>query len=415
MTSRHNKRLPELLAPAGSFDALRAAVRYGADAVYLGAKQYGLRAFCDNFAPDELDAAVRYAHAAGVYVYVTLNIFAYDEDVPGLVDVARACEEIGVDAAIVADPGVFAALRRAVPGLALHVSTQANTTNAETARLWRDMGAARVIPARELSMARLAAMAAAAPDPPLEGCVHGSMCASMSGRCVLSNHLTGRDATQGACAQPCRWKYALVEEKRPGEYMPVGEDSRGFYIYSAHDLCMIQHVDELCAAGFAALKIEGRMKTDYYVATVTRAYRQALDRYLADPAGWTADPAELAEVERAGHRPFTTGFYFGRPADPPGTVGTVQTAEYVARVLRCEGGRALVEQRNRFSEGETLTALTPLGICDFSVSGLTDEEGTAIPSAPHPRTHVRLTAPVRLEEGDILRRDIGAHKGRHAP
>ena len=396
--------VPELLAPAGGAVQLEAAVRYGADAVYLGAPRYGMRAFADNFSLDDMPEAVAYAHGHGVKLYATLNIFAYDDDFDGLLASARALHDAGVDAAIVADAGVVTLLREAFPAWPLHLSTQANTTNARAAAFWHAQGVSRVILSRELSLERIVSLRAGAPQVALEAFVHGSMCASVSGRCVLSNHLTGRDANQGECAQPCRWKYALVEEKRPGEYMPTGQDDNGFYIYSAKDLCMIGHIDKLCGAGLASLKIEGRMKTEAYVATVTAAYRRAIDRWRSHPAAWRPDEGEMREVARAGHRPFSTGFYFGAPDSPPGTVGTVQTADFIARVLRWENGAALCEQRNKVQVGETITAFSPQKTFDFRVESLYNEEKLPISCAQHPKMLFWIEVE-RLEPGDLLRRD----------
>lgn len=396
--------IPELLAPAGAWPQLRAAVRFGADAVYLGGSAYGLRAFAGNFDDDQLPRAVEYCHENGVRVYVTLNAFLYDGDVPGIARAAAFVQDSGADAAIIADPGMADILLEAAPRLPMHVSTQANTLNTRAAAFWYRNGARRIILSRELSLEQIGAMRANLPaELELEAFVHGAVCASYSGRCVLSNYLTGRDGNQGECAQTCRWTYALVEEKRPGEYMPVYEDGRVTTIYSANDLCMIGHLGAMRDAGLASVKIEGRMKTDYYVATVVGAYRGALDDLAA---GRPFDERWEREAKRASHRRSGTGFYFGKPDNPPGPVDYRRTADYCGAVLEADAsGEALVEQKNKFSVGERLTLLTPSAATDFVLEALYTEEGEAIGSAPHPKQRVRLRLPPGAREGDFLRRE----------
>ena len=397
---------PELLAPAGGMSQLVAAVRFGADAVYVGGQRFGLRAYAGNFDDAALRRAVDYVHAHDRRLHVTLNAFLYNDDLDGLAQAARALEDMGADAAIVADPAAVEICCEVAPRLPLHLSTQANTLNWRAAAFWHRNGVKRVILARELNLEDVRGICARVPeDLEIEAFVHGAVCASYSGRCVLSNYLTGRDANQGQCAQACRWKYALVEEKRPGEYLPVFEDARGTYIYSAADLCMIEHLKALWQAGVVSFKIEGRMKTDYYVATVVGAYRRAIDNLLENPDA-PFDPALLREVQCASHRASGTGFYFTRrPADPPGSVAYERGADYVAKVLEVyPDGRALVEQKNKFVRGETLQWLSPAGSRDFLCEDLRGEDGEALDSAPHPKQRVTLPLPAGAQAGDFLRR-----------
>ena len=400
-------KIPELLAPAGGMRQLRAAVRFGADAVYVGMKNYGLRAYAGNFDDAQLKEAIAIVHGAGKRLYVTMNIFAYDEDIPGMLNAAQRAQALGVDAAIVSDLGVMTLLREQVPALPLHVSTQANTVNARTASLYHALGAQRVILARELSLSQIRQIRENTPgELELEAFVHGAVCMSYSGRCVLSNYLTGRDANQGSCAQPCRWRYALAEQTRPGEYMPISEDARGTYILSAHDLCMIEHIPELVEAGIASLKIEGRMKTEYYVATVVGAYRRALDAYQRSLTEYEGLRASLVqELEKASHRPSDTGFYFGRPEQCAGAEGFRQDSEFTAAVLdRLPGGEILLEVKNRFFTGDALEAMTPQGIVPLTVGEIVMEEtGERVSVVGHPKARVRIAAPEGIGAGDLLR------------
>ena len=399
---------PELLAPAGAQSQLIAAVRFGADAVYVGGQRFGLRAYAGNFDDEALCRATDYVHAHGRRIHVTLNAFLYNDDLDCLADAARALERMGADAAIVADPAAVEICREVAPRLPLHLSTQANTLNWRTAAFWHRNGIRRVILARELNLEDVRGIRRNTPeDLEIEAFVHGAVCASYSGRCVLSNYLTGRDANQGQCAQTCRWKYALVEEKRPGEYLPVFEDARGTYFYSANDLCMIAHLRELWRAGVCSFKIEGRMKTDYYVATVVGAYRRAIDEMLEHPDA-PFDEELLHEVGNASHRKFGTGFYFTRrPADPPGAVEYERNADYIAKVLEVRpDGLALVEQKNKFLAGETLQWMSPQGSVEFQCRDMRDEEGNALQSAPHPKQRVWLPLPAGAQAGDFLRRRI---------
>ena len=355
------RRLPELLAPAGGMEQLRAALRFGADAVYGGMKHYGLRAFAGNFTPEELEQAVELCHRQGKKFYVTMNIFPFDDQLPGFVEAARQAAEIGVDAAIVSDLGAICVLRERVPELTLHVSTQASAVNAPAVRHYQDLGCRRVILARELSLDRLEALCASAGEGiELETFVHGAACVAWSGRCLLSAALTGRSGNQGACAQPCRWGYAVMEQKRPGEYLPVTEDENGTYLFSARDLNLMPLLPRLVKAGIASLKIEGRMKTEYYVATVVSAYRRALDALaLGEEAFQAALPRLMAELDCASHRASDTGFLLGAPEQPGGAEGFHQSAEYIARVMTDSDadGVATVQLKNRFYAGDRLEVL----------------------------------------------------------
>ncbi len=348
-------RMPELLCPAGNLESLEAALHFGADAVYGGMKQFGLRAFAGNFDEEALTQAVEKMHGAGKKFYLTMNIFPFDDQL-GHLAAAKAARDIGVDAAIVSDLGAITALRREVPALPLHVSTQASTVNAEAVRVYRDMGCERVILARETSIARAKEINRRVPEMEIETFVHGASCMAYSGRCLLSAAMAGRSGNQGECAQPCRWHYSVVEEKRPGEYMPVCEDENGTYIFSAHDLNLMPLLPELVDAGIKSLKIEGRMKTAYYVATVTAAYRRALD-LLADGGDFAAAlPGLMAELSCASHRDSDTGFALGKPANPGGADGFHQEREYLAHVVEGSrdgrGTRFLL--KNRFKAGETI-------------------------------------------------------------
>lgn len=405
-----NKQKMELLAPVGGMEQLRAAVRFGADAVYGGMKSYGLRAFAGNFNPEQLREAVRYAHDHNVKFYVTMNILPVDADMNGFLAAARDALEAGVDAAIVSDIGAALMLHQELPRLPLHISTQANVLNSRTAaHFHRAMGAERIVLSRELSMKDIAAMRKNLPDElELEAFVHGAMCVAYSGRCLLSSALTGRSGNRGACAQPCRWQYHLVEEKRPGEYLPVCEDERGTYLYSALDLCMLPHLHELRNAGVISLKIEGRMKTAYYVATVVSAYRRALDllENEGEEAFLAAVPSLMEELQKASHRQSNTGFYYGAPEPPAGADGFSQTMEYVGDFIApCEpGGEALVRLKNRFFVGDTLEALTPEGSQPFTVTAMKLEEtGESVETASVAGTLIRVPVPFRVDDGDLLR------------
>ena len=405
-----NKQKMELLAPVGGMEQLRAAVRFGADAVYGGMKSYGLRAFAGNFDPTQLREAVRFAHANNVKFYVTMNILPTDADMQGFLAAALDALDAGVDAAIVSDIGAALMLHEELPGLPIHISTQANVLNARTAEHFhRMMGAGRIVLSRELSMADIASMRQALPQElELEAFVHGAMCVAYSGRCLLSNALTGRSGNRGACAQPCRWQYHLVEEKRPGEYLPVCEDERGTYLYSAYDLCMLPHLHELQKAGVISLKIEGRMKTAYYVATVVSAYRRALDllENKGEEAFLAAVPALMEELRKASHRASNTGFYYGAPEPAAGAEGFSQSMEYVGDFIapQDENGEALIRLKNRFYVGDELEALTPAGSQRFTVEKMTLEAtGEHVQTASVAGTLIRIPVPFPVDNGDLLR------------
>jgi len=398
--------LPELLAPAGGMPQLRAALRFGADAVYGALPVFGLRAFAGNFTWEELAQALDETHGMGKKFYLTLNILPYEDEFPALIETARRAWEMGVDAALVSDLGAFLALRREVSALPLHISTQANTLNREAAAFYHAQGAERIVLARELSLKRIRALREGLPPSlTLEAFVHGAMCMSYSGRCMLSDHLTGRGGNRGACAQPCRWEYALVEKKRPGEYWPIEEDGRGTYLLSAYDLNMLSHLPELIDAGVGSLKIEGRMKTEYYVATVVGAYRRALDA-LKEGEGAYREllPALEGELRKASHRSFNTGFYFGPPSPMSGAAGFTQEMEYVARVEDWQNGTAALSLKNRFYVGDTLELLSPRGVFSFPVTRIircdTGEEVSTVSVAGQ---RVLIPLPHPAAPGDFLR------------
>ena len=403
-------RRMELLAPAGGMEQLKAAVRFGANAVYGGMKSYGLRAFAGNFGPEELQEAVAYAHRHQVRFYVTMNILPTDEDLPGFVQAAKEAVQAGVDAAIVSDIGAALLLHEQVPMLPLHISTQTNVLNTQTAlHFHQAMGAERIVLSRELSLANIVAMRKNLPrELELEAFVHGAMCVAYSGRCLLSAALTGRSGNRGGCAQPCRWQYHLVEEKRPGEYLPVCEDDRGTYLYSAYDLCMMEHLPELRDAGVYSLKIEGRMKTAYYVATVVSAYRRALDllENVGEGAYQNALPSLMEELQKASHRSSNTGFYYGAPVPPAGAEGFRQSMEYVGDFVSeaQPGQEALIRLKNRFFVGDTLEALTPGGVYPFQVEGMRlADTGESVQTASVAGTLLYVPVPFGVGEGDLLR------------
>lgn len=383
----------ELLAPAGDLEKLKIAVLYGADAVYFGGESFSLRAGADNFSLDEMKEGLEFAHARGVKCYLALNIYAHNEDIEPLREYLHRIRELALDAFIAADPAVIDMIREAIPKAKIHLSTQANMTNYMTAMFWYRQGIRRLVLARELSLAEIAEIRANTPaDLALEAFVHGAMCISYSGRCLLSNFMIERDANRGQCAHPCRWKYALVEQQRPGEYYPLEEDERGSYILNSKDLCMIEHIPELIAAGVTSFKIEGRMKSVFYVATVVAAYRQALDSYLADPEGWRFEPAWMEELCKASHREFATGFYFHEPDNNGQNYRTSQyTRDYTFLAMVRSYDRktrlALVEQRNKMTVGDEIEVFGPGGVCfRQQLDEMYDaESGEAISSAPHPK------------------------------
>ena len=395
----------ELLAPAGDMERLETALRFGADAVYLGGPKLQLRAGSVSFSLDALEKAVAYAHARGRHLYVTVNAFADNAEAEGIGDYARTLAALGVDAVIVADLGLMTAIHRAVPELAIHVSTQANCTNFMAARTYYELGARRVVLAREMTLDQIAELRKKTPaDLELEAFVHGAMCMAYSGRCMISAHLTGRSANRGGCAQSCRWSYHLMEEKRPGEFFPVEEDDRGMTILSSRDLNAMPFLDRLMDAGVTSFKIEGRMKTPYYVATVTNAYRRRIDQICAGAEEPTV--AELQrELDAVSHRIYSSGFYFGELRDAPADEGIyLQDCVFVGVVERSEPGRVYVSLRNRFRLGDTLEALSPGRSCrTLPVTGLCDAEGQPVEWASVPARIYSLACDIPLEAGDILR------------
>lgn len=396
--------IPELLAPVGGQSQLIAAVRFGADAVYMGLNQYGMRAHAGNFTPDTLKDAVAYAHAHHVRVYLTLNIFAYDEDIEPMVNAARKAKECGVDAVIMADPGAAMAVMEALPDLPVHLSTQMSTMNARSAMMWHKLGIPRIVLARELSLEQIRNMRTQLPDSlELEAFVHGAVCMSFSGRCALSKYLTGRDANRGDCAQACRWRYQLMEEKRPGQYFPVEGSERGTQIFAAGDMNMLPHLDKLCASGLSSLKVEGRMKNEYYIATVIGAYRRGLDAIKAGT--WSAALRDelTDELNKVSHRAYDTGFYFGAPERPGGNEGNTQTMELTARVLSYENGRAKIHLKNKVILGDRLELMTPSGVYSFELTDLTSETGEALTQCGVPNSILWMGVPAPAEEGDLLR------------
>ncbi|RFZ79450.1 U32 family peptidase [Lacrimispora amygdalina] len=404
-------RKTELLIPAGSLEVLKTAVVYGADAVYIGGEAFGLRAKAKNFTNDDIREGIAFAHDRGVKVYITANILAHNDDLSGVEEYFNELKEIRPDAVIISDPGVFAIAKRVIPDMELHISTQANNTNYGTYLFWHQLGAKRVVSARELSLAEIKEIREKIPeDLEIESFIHGAMCMSYSGRCLLSNFMTGRDANQGACTHPCRWKYSLVEEKRPGEYMPVYENERGTYIFNSKDLCMIEHIPEMMDAGIDSFKIEGRMKTALYVATVARTYRKAIDDYNKDPELYKANMDWYrSEIGKCTYREFTTGFYFGKPDETTQIydnntyvknytyLGTVEAAD--------ERGYARIEQKNKFTVGETIEVMKPDGSnLEVKVKGIWNEDGEAQESAPHSRQILFVHLDAEVEPYDILRR-----------
>ncbi len=406
----------ELLAPAGDLERLKMAVMYGADAVYLGGQIFGLRAAAKNFTPETMKEGVDFAHKRGVKVFLTLNIIPHNDDFEGLEDYLRQVEKIGIDGVIVSDPGTFQIVRETIPEIDIHISTQANTTNYRTINFWQQQGAKRVVLARELSFKEIREIKEKArPDVELEAFVHGAMCISYSGRCLLSNYMANRDANRGECAQPCRWNYYLVEEQRPGEYMPVYEDEKGTYFMNSKDLSMIGHIPEMIESGIESLKIEGRMKTIYYVATIVRAYRMAIDAYYEDPENWSFQPEWLEEIKKVSHREFTTGFYFEKP-DEKEHIYQDKTYHrdytFVGLVKEYDPGKkiALIEQRNRFFKGDTVEIVGPgKEVFTMDIKEMINEEGEAIEVAPHPKQLVRIPVDHPVKPYDMLRKERMNH------
>ena len=408
------KKRPELLAPAGTMEKLHMALAYGADAAYLGGTQFGLRAFGGNFTNEEIRAAVQMAHRAGKKIYVTVNVFPHNNDLVSLPDYLRFLAEVQADAVLVADLGVFMLVREAAPTLPVHISTQANNVNWRTVRAWQELGAERVVLARELTREEIREIRQHT-DVDLELFVHGAMCISYSGRCLLSSYFTGRDANRGSCAQSCRWKYALVEAARPGEYYPIAEDERGTYIMNSKDLCLLPYLDEVVDVGIDSLKIEGRMKSVHYVASVVKAYRMALDSCLSD-VPYEVQPEWLKELEKVSHRAYTTGFFFGKTTAADQIYGSSsyeQSSDFVGLVRSYDEATQLatVEQRNHMKLGQEIEVFQPEGaLFRQELAEMWDADGEPIAAAPHPQQIVRIRMERPAAPNSILRRDVPIKK-----
>lgn len=385
----------ELLSPAGNPEKLRMAIRYGADAVYCAGQAFGLRASSSNFNNDELKEAVNFVHSKGKKIYVTCNIIPHNEDLGGLEEYLKFLEKIGVDAIIVADLGIFNFAKKVAPNLPLHISTQANTTNYLTAEFWKEQGAERVVVAREVSIADIKAMREKA-DVEIEAFIHGAMCISYSGRCLLSNYMTARDANRGQCTQACRWKYALVEQNRPGKYYPIEEDENGTYIFNSKDLCLLEYIPALYDAGVDSLKIEGRMKSVHYVATVTKVYREAIDAFEKEGENFKVRQEWLDELEKISHRPYTEGFSVNKPdeeAQNYGKSSNTHTHDFIGMVecFDAEKGICYLQQKNYFKIGDEVEFMQPKGkLVKYTIAKMTDEDGNEITVARHPQMKVQL-------------------------
>lgn len=403
-------KAPELLVPAGSLEVLKIAVVFGADAVYIGGEAFGLRAKARNFSREDMEEGISFAHAHGVKVYVTANILAHNEDLPGVREYFLELKEIKPDALIISDPGVFQIAREICPEIEVHISTQANNTNYGTYLFWHSLGASRVVSARELSLKEIRDIREHIPkELEIETFIHGAMCISYSGRCLLSNYLTGRDANQGSCTHPCRWKYSIMEEQRPGEYMPVFENERGTFIFNSKDLCMIEHVPELIEAGIDSFKIEGRMKTALYVATVARTYRRAIDDFMESGELYEKNmPWYKSQISNCTYRQFTTGFFFGKPSEEAQIYDNntyLKEYTYLGIVEDFQNGLCQIRQRNKFSVGEMIEVMKPDGQnIEVSVLKILDEEGNELESAPHPKQKLFIDLGTTLSQYDILRR-----------
>ena len=406
-----NKR-PEILAPAGSLDKLKTAIDFGADAVYLGGSKLNLRAFADNFTPEQIKEGVEYAHERGRRVYVTMNVFPHNADIEGLEKYIKELESLGVDAIIVSDPSIIITAKEVAPGLEIHLSTQANNVNWKSALFWHNMGVKRIVLARELSLNEIREIRSKLPeDCELEAFVHGSMCMAYSGRCLISNYMTGRDANRGACSQACRYKYHLVEEKRPGEYFPVIEDDNGTYIMNSKDLCMIEYLKDVVEAGVYSLKIEGRMKSSYYVAGVVKSYKEALESYLEDPENWTLNKKWMDNLLKVSHRQYHTGFYFGKNNEQVydnssyirdyDIVGIVRTYDSEKKV-------AEIEQRNRVFEGDKVEILRPVGDnFEISLDDMRETNGNKIEVANRAQMFFTINCETELKPKDMLIKSKG--------
>ena len=403
-------RHPELLIPASSLEVLKTAVMFGADAVYIGGEAFGLRAKAKNFSMEDMREGIAFAHEHDVKVYVTANILAHNDDLEGVREYFQELKEVKPDALIIADPAIFEIAGEICPEIERHISTQANNTNYGTFSFWHKLGATRVVTARELSLEEIREIRANIPDDlEIETFVHGAMCISYSGRCLLSNFMVGRDANRGACTHPCRWKYSIVEETRPGEVMPVFENERGTYIFNSKDLCMIEHIPELLESGIDSLKIEGRMKTALYVATVARTYRKAIDDYQKDPELYEENmPWYLEQISNCTYRQFTTGFFFGKPDETTQIYDSntyVKEYTYLGIIGEEKEGTYRIEQRNKFSVGEAIEVMKPNGDnIEVTVKRILTEDGEEQESAPHPKQVLYVDLGIKVDAYDILRR-----------
>ncbi len=401
----------ELLAPAGSLEKLKTAILFGADAVYCGGLNFGLRAGADNFTVEELEEGIEFAHQRDKKVYMTLNMIPHNQELAQLPEYIEEIKKLKLDALIISDPGVFAAVRREMPEMEIHISTQANNVNWASALFWAEQGSERIILARELSRDEIKEIAAKTEGKvELEYFVHGAMCISYSGRCLLSNYFVGRDANKGDCAQSCRWKYHLVEEKRPGEYYPIEENDQGTFIMNSRDLNLAEEIPELIELGLSSLKIEGRMKSVHYAATVVNTYRQLIDRYYEDPDNYEADPELLAELRKISHRDYTKGFYYGKPGAEGQRYESssyLRTYDFmgVVKDYDSENKEAVVEVRNKIFKGDELELIVP-GQKTFTVTAdyLLDEEGAEIEAAPHPKQLIKIPLAAEVPAGSLLRR-----------
>lgn len=404
-----DRKKPELLIPASSLEVLKTAVIYGADAVYIGGEAFSLRAKAKNFSEEDMGEGIAFAHAHQVKVYVTANILAHNEDIKEAEDYFKLLAQLQPDALIISDPGLFMTAKKICPKIEIHISTQANNTNYETYRFWWELGAKRVVSARELSLEEIRKIREKIPEEmEIESFIHGAMCISYSGRCLLSNYFTGRDANQGACTHPCRWKYAVMEEKRPGEYLPVFENERGTYIFNSKDLCMIEYIPEMISAGIDSFKIEGRMKNALYVATVARTYRKAIDNYLESEETYRSNMKWYQEeISKCTYRQFSTGFYFGKPSEENQIYdNNTYISEYIYLGIVEEEKEKLVriEQKNKFSVGDQIEIMKPDGRnIPVSVLAMYDEEMAGVESCPHSKQIIWLRLSEPAEKYDILR------------
>ena len=401
---------PEILAPAGDYDKLRAAVLYGADAVYLGGEEFSMRVACSNFSDDDIKRGIDFAKENGRKIYIATNVIMKNDDIEKVADFAKKIYSYGADAVILSDMGAFAAVKDAAPKLDIHVSTQANTNNYASANMWHSLGASRVVLSREMSYPEVKELRQKTDlSLELELFVHGAMCISYSGRCLLSSFMTGREANRGECAQPCRWKYYLMEEKRPGEYMPVFEGDNGSYFFNSKDLCLIEYIPELVDSGVTSFKIEGRVKSEYYVANTVKAYRREVDRYFENPEKYVFDKNQLSELGKVSHRVYSTGFWHGTPSADGQIYDSsayIRDYEVVGVVKECDdSGNALVEQKNKFSVGDKIEVMQPFGeTFEFTADNMKNEKGEDIRSAPHGKMAVKIKLPQRADVNSMLRK-----------